>query len=693
MRSRKAGFFGSSKNVFCADFTFCEREKMDKEDEDVFTKNDAKIEPAKDNIAAPTEKKKRKRMKELYKQILKQMEFYFGDANLRRDRFIKKEIDKSVDGYVPLEMFLTFNKIKALTDSSKVLAKALAPSTLIQLSEDGTRIKRTKELASESDCDARTVYVECLPIKVDHEWVKSTFNVCGEIAYVSLPRFKSTGDIKGFAFIEFTTKEGAEKAVQQLNNPPVSAGEKLGHFPKYNKQLISLQKSLSTNDGTVPENTQSEKCTTDKVTCKKRRRRRQTSECSVDDQEATPEKKTCTKSNDITTETDEITTKNDDVTQTQKIAKIEETEQLKDNEPPRKRKRKRTRSVNIPVCPEPIQTDSSEPTTPKRKSSKEDEERLTPIISTSTSATPKRKRKPENTELTSATPSDSKKVRIVEPHETEPASKSEKENMEGVTSEKTNTEVVKSKRKRKKKKQNKQQKHKKSLKEVPELRVIPKQKWLNLKQEYLDQQKLSMSKLKRTLNEFKAKTSPGANENNEKAKDKKMEFIPDVCNSQSANENNEKAKDKKMGVQPDVCNSQSANENNEKAKDKKMEFIADVVVRVKSEQPLDKKKLKSVLCNAGDVAYIDLLDGNKEGHIRYKEASGVETLVATPPLDCTISRISGEEEKNYWDKLIAQRDAKLNSKTRDKKRGKHKVIRQAERLIQEVSKREHIIFT
>ena len=37
-------------------------------------------------------KKPRKRHRELYANILKQMEFYFGDANLSKDRFLAKLI-------------------------------------------------------------------------------------------------------------------------------------------------------------------------------------------------------------------------------------------------------------------------------------------------------------------------------------------------------------------------------------------------------------------------------------------------------------------------------------------------------------------------------------------------------------------------------------------------------------------------
>lgn len=45
-----------------------------------------------------TEKKKRSRVKQLLGDVKKQVEFWFGDVNLHKDRFLKKLIDESEDG-------------------------------------------------------------------------------------------------------------------------------------------------------------------------------------------------------------------------------------------------------------------------------------------------------------------------------------------------------------------------------------------------------------------------------------------------------------------------------------------------------------------------------------------------------------------------------------------------------------------
>lgn len=60
------------------------------------------------------------------------------------------------------------------------------------------------------------------------------FNKCGNVVYVSIPRYKSTGDSKGFAFVEFKTRAQAQKAVEvsdlfQMNGMFICIRVKLIH--------------------------------------------------------------------------------------------------------------------------------------------------------------------------------------------------------------------------------------------------------------------------------------------------------------------------------------------------------------------------------------------------------------------------------------------------------------------------------
>lgn len=84
-------------------------------------------------------KRIRHRKKQLYDNILKQMEFYFSDANLSKDRFLGDLVKRNP--YVPIELFLKFNKIGSLTQDVNDIAKAMKNSTCLELSDDRLKVE------------------------------------------------------------------------------------------------------------------------------------------------------------------------------------------------------------------------------------------------------------------------------------------------------------------------------------------------------------------------------------------------------------------------------------------------------------------------------------------------------------------------------------------------------------------------
>ncbi|KAI9565467.1 hypothetical protein GHT06_009259 [Daphnia sinensis] len=155
----------------------------------------------------------RKRKKGLHTAIRNQMEFYFSDANISKDRFMQTVIKDGPE--VPLDVFMNFNKLRALTEDPKEIVKALKFSTILKLSEDETKVSRITPFRpkSQEEVDLCTLYVENLPPHATIEWITSIFSEYGVVAYVSLPKFKDASRIKGFAFVEFNDPESAAKAV------------------------------------------------------------------------------------------------------------------------------------------------------------------------------------------------------------------------------------------------------------------------------------------------------------------------------------------------------------------------------------------------------------------------------------------------------------------------------------------------
>uniref|UniRef100_A0A8D8CIE4 La protein homolog n=1 Tax=Culex pipiens TaxID=7175 RepID=A0A8D8CIE4_CULPI len=100
--------------------------------------------------------------------IIRQLEYYFGDANLARDKFLLEQISKE-EGWVPLDVLLTFKRLKSLSEDKKVIVDAIEKSDegLIEISEDREKLRRhperpVPELNEEKrkEIYARTVYVK-----------------------------------------------------------------------------------------------------------------------------------------------------------------------------------------------------------------------------------------------------------------------------------------------------------------------------------------------------------------------------------------------------------------------------------------------------------------------------------------------------------------------------------------------------
>ncbi|KAJ3585057.1 hypothetical protein NHX12_013779 [Muraenolepis orangiensis] len=196
-----------------------------------------------DGKSKESEKKKRSRVKQLLADVKKQVEFWFGDVNLGKDRFIKQLIADSADGYVDISVLTTFNRMKRLTMDPKLIARALKNSSVVEVNLEGNKLRRQHPITEVTkNVDGCTVYVELLPKRVTHDWMERVFSQCGTVVYVSIPRYQSTQDPKGFAFVEFEKEEEAQKAIQLLNNPPEDAPRKTGMFPKIrDKKGVPIQ--------------------------------------------------------------------------------------------------------------------------------------------------------------------------------------------------------------------------------------------------------------------------------------------------------------------------------------------------------------------------------------------------------------------------------------------------------------------
>ncbi|XP_066852565.1 la-related protein 7 isoform X2 [Anser cygnoides] len=551
------------------------------------------------------EKKKRSRVKQVLADIAKQVDFWFGDVNLHKDRFLREQIEKSRDGYVDISLLVSFNKMKKLTTDGKLIARAVKSSSVVELDLEGTRIRRRQPLGEQpKDVDSRTVYVELLPKNVNHSWIERVFGKCGNVVYVSIPRYKSTGDPKGFAFVEFETKEQAEKAIEFLNNPPEEAPRKPGIFPKTvkNKPVPALNTS---NSSVVEE--------------KKKKKKKKSKIKKESNTQAAVE----TKESNMNTTTEQAPKSKRHRTSSE-CSEMGGTEVHRQPSKREKRKWDRAESTEVPV--------ESRPGKRKRSSSGDAE---TPIAKVKKTV---QKVQVHPIKQEAEAPKDSNEV---------PA----EDDKDG---DKKDTSLSKSKRKHKKKHK---ERHKMGEEVIP-LRVLSKTEWMDLKQEYLALQKASMASLKKTMSQIKPEPVG--------------EMETDGCTQKKPQSKNVKSTSEDSA--PPV-----------KANTMGPQFVSGVIVKIISTEPLPgRKQIKDALALLADVAYVDMLEGDTECHVRFNTPEDAQTVMKSHK-EIQIKNnwkyevLTGDNEQRYWQKILVDRQAKLNQ-PREKKRGTEKLIAKAERM-------------
>lgn len=167
--------------------------------------------------------------------VKEQLEYYFGDSNYRRDKWMKSTAAEN-GGYIPVEKLLDFKKLaNLLNEHGKDLAflvETIKTLDSLELSEDEKLVKRKYPLPENDDSKERTLVIVCnclvflfsffllnfslqsgLPTdgeKVTIDSVKTFFSQHGEVVSVSLQKNKEK-QLTGSAYIEVKTVEDAKK--------------------------------------------------------------------------------------------------------------------------------------------------------------------------------------------------------------------------------------------------------------------------------------------------------------------------------------------------------------------------------------------------------------------------------------------------------------------------------------------------
>ncbi|KAL9312580.1 hypothetical protein ACSQ67_018032 [Phaseolus vulgaris] len=73
--------------------------------------------------------------------IVNQIDYYFSDANLVRDEYLRSNMDEQ--GWVPITLIASFPRVRSLTSNIKLILESLRASTVVEV--QGDKLRRRSE--------------------------------------------------------------------------------------------------------------------------------------------------------------------------------------------------------------------------------------------------------------------------------------------------------------------------------------------------------------------------------------------------------------------------------------------------------------------------------------------------------------------------------------------------------------------
>jgi la-related protein 4 len=75
----------------------------------------------------------------LWKDLQRQLEYYFSPQNLGNDKFLREHMD--AEGFVPISLIAGFNKVISLTTDLQLVTEVLRDSKTVQVDETGEKVR------------------------------------------------------------------------------------------------------------------------------------------------------------------------------------------------------------------------------------------------------------------------------------------------------------------------------------------------------------------------------------------------------------------------------------------------------------------------------------------------------------------------------------------------------------------------
>lgn len=209
----------------------------------------------------------------LEQDIIRQIEYYFSEPNLRRDKFLIQKVAENEQGWVEISVLLTFNRLKTITEDAKAISDAVekSPNGTVQVSDDRSKLRRHPDNplpefneTRRKELQARTAYAKGFPLDSALSMILDFFHSHFEnVEQIQMRKYFDPATkvhrFKGSVFVIFTTREAAEdfasKADVKFNEKELLRYTQAKYFEskkkereEYDKKKKALKQQKKGND-------------------------------------------------------------------------------------------------------------------------------------------------------------------------------------------------------------------------------------------------------------------------------------------------------------------------------------------------------------------------------------------------------------------------------------------------------------
>ncbi|KAK9366384.1 hypothetical protein V1509DRAFT_630199 [Lipomyces kononenkoae] len=157
--------------------------------------------------------------------ILKQVEFYFSDQNLPKDKFLWTTASAN-DGWVPISTIASFSRMRRFQPLEAIVDALCKSKELLEVSEDRAKVRRRIPLKQPAPEEKATAFMSTVYVKgFGEETSTSQFDIEnffeGFGFGVRQVRLRRDADkkFKGSVFVEFSNVDEAEKFIAYEPKP------------------------------------------------------------------------------------------------------------------------------------------------------------------------------------------------------------------------------------------------------------------------------------------------------------------------------------------------------------------------------------------------------------------------------------------------------------------------------------------